>query len=97
MIRLIHEEARRELLEGIDYYTQISPTLGAQFYLEMERLMKEICRYPHTFRQFDPPARRHFAERFPYGVVYMVEADHVWIVAVMHLHRIPGYWRERLG
>jgi hypothetical protein len=95
--RVIHAQARRELLAGIDYYTQISPELGARFYLEMERLITAVCERPQNFRQFDPPARRHFTERFPYGVIYLVEADHVWIVAVMHLHRAPGYWRERLG
>lgn len=59
MKRLIQAEARRELLAGVDYYTQISPELGARFYLEMERPIAEVCRYPQTFRQFDPPARRH--------------------------------------
>lgn len=57
MNQIIHEEARLELLAGIDYYTQIRPELGARFYLEMERLIKEVCRYPLAFRQFDPPAR----------------------------------------
>jgi len=41
--------------------------------------------------------RRHLTDRFPYGVVYLVEPDYVWIVAVMHLHREPGYWHKRLG
>lgn len=40
--------------------------------------------------------RLHFTDRFPYGVIYVLEPDHVWIVALMHLHREPGYWRERL-
>lgn len=59
--------------------------------------MTEVCERPLLFRQFDPPARRHFTDKFPYGVIYLVQPDQVWIVAVMHLHRQPGLWRERVG
>ncbi len=96
MNRLIHEEANREFREALDYYTQIDPELGVRFYREMERLMLEVCERPFLFRQFDPPARRHFTDRFPYGIVYLFLDDYVWIVAIMHLHREPGYWRERV-
>jgi plasmid stabilization system protein ParE len=95
--RLIHEEANRELREALDYYLAISPELGVRFYREMERLLLEVCERPLLFRQFDPPARRHFTDKFPYGVIYLVQPEHVWIVAIMHLNRIPGYWRERTG
>jgi hypothetical protein len=37
------------------------------------------------------------ARGFPYVVVYLDEPERVWIVAVMHAKRRPGYWRERLG
>ena len=96
MKRVIHAEANREFQEAVDYYAGISPELGARFYREMEQLLREVCERPQLFRQFDPPARRHFTDRFPYGVIYLVEPDHIWIVAVMHLHREPGYWRKRV-
>ena len=32
----------------------------------------------------------------PYGVIYAIEADHVLIVSVMHLHRHPESWRKNL-
>jgi len=46
---------------------------------------------------FDSPARRHLSTVFPHLVVYLDQPDRVWIVAVMHGRRQPGYWRERLG
>jgi plasmid stabilization system protein ParE len=94
--RVIHEEANREFKAALDYYATISRELGARLYREMERLMNEVSERPLLFRQCDPPARRHFTDRFPYGVIYLVEPDRIWIVAVMHLHREPGYWRERV-
>jgi toxin ParE1/3/4 len=94
---VFHTEALRELSEAVDYYKAISPALAADFYLEMERLIHEICLTPQLFHQFDPPARRHFSNRFPYGVIYLAEPDRVWIVAMMPLRREPGYWSNRIA
>jgi toxin ParE1/3/4 len=77
--------------------SEISPELGVRFYRELERLFGEACADPERFRKFDPPARRHFSGDFPYAVIFLEKPDCIWIVAVMHMKRRPGYWRERLG
>lgn len=46
---------------------------------------------------FDPPARRHFGGTFPFAIVYIEEPDRIWIVAVMHFKRRPGYWHGRVA
>lgn len=33
-------------------------------------------------------------DRFPYAVLYRAEAEQILLVAVIHLHRRPGYWRR---
>ena len=93
---VVHPAADAELAEAVAYYTTIDPALGQRFYLEMKRLIQEVCAHPRMFRQFDPPARRHFSPSFPFGIIYLELADHLWIVAVMHLKRNPGYWKTRL-
>jgi len=40
--------------------------------------------------------RRVLVRRFPYALIYVVDRDGCLILAVMHLHRLPGYWRGRL-
>jgi len=97
VIHVLHPEADDELAQAIQYYASIDPELGVRFYREIERLIFEVCMYPRRFRSFDPPARRHFSHLFPYAVIYLDEPDRVWIVAVMHMKRKPGYWRERLN
>ncbi len=57
----------------------------------------EICADPVRFRRFRPPARRHFSRDFPYAVIFLGKPGYIWIVAVMHMRRQPGYWRARLG
>jgi len=33
--------------------------------------------------------------RFPFGILYRIEPEQIVVVAVMHLRRRPGYWRDR--
>jgi len=40
--------------------------------------------------------RRCLVQRFPFGIYFTFEPDHFLIVAVMHLSREPGYWKERM-
>ena len=94
---VFHPEAREEYLAAVRYYSDVRPELGSRLYDEIERLIREIRREPTRFFQFSPPARRALVRRFPYSVVYLDEPERVWVVAVMHAKRRPGYWRERLG
>jgi toxin ParE1/3/4 len=93
----LHPEADEEFAEAVRYYFQISPQLGVRFYREMERLLSEISNDPERFCRFDPPARRHFSRDFPYAVIFLQKPDYIRVVAVMHMKRLPGYWRERLS
>jgi hypothetical protein len=94
---VFHPDAGEEYARAAEYYAGIVPELGSRFYGEIERLIREVCRQPDRFFRFSPPAQRALARKFPYSVVYLDQPDRVWIVAIMHAKRRPGYWRERLG
>ena len=96
MNHLLHPEADEEFAAAVRYYSEISPELGVRFYREMERLLREVCAHPERFWAFDPPARRHLSGDFPYAVVFLAKPEDIWVVAVMHMKRRPGYWRGRL-
>jgi toxin ParE1/3/4 len=93
----LHPEADEEFAEAVRYYSEISPELAVRFYLEMERLFHEIGANPQRFWQFDPPARRYFSRDFPYAAIFVEKPECIWVVAIMHMKRQPGYWRERLS
>ncbi len=93
---VFHPEADVEYLAALEYHKNIDSELGARLFEEIERLITEVCRQPDRFFQFSPPARRALSPEFPYSVVYLDEPDRIWIVAIMHAKRFPGYWRERL-
>jgi len=92
----VHPEADEEFAEAVRHYSEISPELGVRFYREMERLLREVCESPERFWKFDPPARRHLSQDFPFAIIYLEKPEHIWIVAVMHMQRQPGYWKTRL-
>jgi hypothetical protein len=45
---------------------------------------------------YDRETRGSGLEFISTGLLYCVEPDRIYVVAVMHLHRRPGYWRSRL-
>jgi hypothetical protein len=41
--------------------------------------------------------RRLILARFPYKLLYSVETDHVYVIALAHRRRAPDYWVDRTG
>ncbi|MGH7951796.1 MAG: type II toxin-antitoxin system RelE/ParE family toxin [Limisphaerales bacterium] len=93
---IFHPDADEEYVHAVQYYADIDIKLGNRFYDKIERVIGEVCANPERFRKFDPPAQRHFSRDFPFAVIFLNKPEYVWIVAVMHMKRRPGYWRGRL-
>ena len=93
---VFHPEAGPEYLEAIEYHAAISVELGGRFDSEIQRLVGEVTQDPQRFFRFHPPVQRALSPEFPYSVVYLEQPVRVWIVAVMHAKRRPGYWKKRL-
>ena len=97
MTAQFHPKAEWEFLDASEYYSGIDSLLGARFDHEIQRMLDVISQDPHLHARVSGDARRIFSMRFPYALIYLPRGDHVWIVAVMHLHRDPNYWVERVG
>ena len=98
MIVHIRAEAEDDLEQAFDYYESQRPGLGQEFLDEYVRGTREVASYP-TRWQREPGttnARRYRLNRFPYALIYQVKDAASTIVAVVHLHRKPGFWRNRL-
>lgn len=95
-VRLL-EVAQQELREAIEWYAEQAAGLGDAFLVETLHAFDLIARYPEAWHPMNGNVRRCRMRRYPYGVIYTrVETD-ILVLAVAHLHRRPGYWRDRLA
>jgi len=88
-------EAQQELIEAARFYEARRPGLGDRFLEAVDNTVAEIREHPSRWPIIGKADRRRFVGRFPYGVIYRDDPDEIVILTIMHLHRQPGYWRNR--
>lgn len=90
-----HPEAESEFDRAVEHYEQCQPKLGLEFAEEVYAAIARIVQYPDAWTSLSKNSRRCLVNRFPYGVIYQVKFRTIRIIAVAHLNRRPGYWKER--
>lgn len=90
-----HSEALEELTAEAVYYEVKSNGLGARFVSEVEAATRIAAEFPEMGAPFKYGTRRVFPKKFPFSVVYRIQADEIIVLAVAPDARKPGYWRER--
>lgn len=90
-----HPEADQELFYAYSWYNEKATGLGSEFISEFERALFLIQQSPKTWPTDEYGARKFLLHRFPYAIVYDIMDNVVIIIAIMHLKRKPGYWKNR--
>jgi toxin ParE1/3/4 len=90
-----HGEARAEAEAAAAFYKEVHPGLAQRFVDELEEALHRIQRHPRAYRHVEAGSRKCRVEHFPYGVIYRERAGAIEIIAIMHLRRSPGYWKQR--
>ncbi|RPI73192.1 MAG: type II toxin-antitoxin system RelE/ParE family toxin [Desulfobacteraceae bacterium] len=91
-----HPEAESEFLDAIDYYEDCEKGLGHDFSIEVYSAIEKILAFPNAWTILEDEIRRCLIRRFPYGLIYVIDKDRILFLAVMHLHRDPEYWKNRV-
>jgi len=94
---IFHPEAHAEMIEQARYYENKSDGLGADFLDAVEEAARRIAQAPQAGPIERANIRKRLVSGFPFTILYEVQTDRVYIAAVMHQHRRPGYWRKRLA
>jgi toxin ParE1/3/4 len=92
---LWHGKARAEAEAAAAFYAEKQPGLAQRFLDDLEDALHRIQRHPQGYRQVEGGIRKCRIAHFPYGVIYRLRSDSIEIIAVMHLRRSPGYWKQR--
>ena len=90
-----HPSAKKELNEAIDYYDECQEKLGAQFAKEVYKSIQVILQFPQAWSPLSKNTRRCLINRFPYGIIYQVIKNEIFIIAIMQLSKKPNYWDDR--
>jgi plasmid stabilization system protein ParE len=91
----IHPLAEDEFTEEAAYYERQVATLGTSFISEIESAVALLENHPRLGAEFEYPFRHPPMRRFPHSLIYTIEINRIWIIAVAHQRRQPGYWHER--
>jgi len=95
----LHSQAQAELQTSVSFYRERGgERLAERFKEHVEAGFKAIMANPERF----PPARdipgvRKFRlKHFPFALLFIRRTANIWIVAVAHGSRKPGYWTHRV-
>jgi plasmid stabilization system protein ParE len=93
---LFHPATSVEIKSSFDWYQLQAVGLGHKFIQELEEAFNSIQSLPATWPKMGQFHRRFILSRFPYSVIYKTLKDgSIYVVAIMHNHRKPGYWNQR--
>ena len=90
-----HPHAEKELEEIESYYYEISEELVSRFRGEIKTTVSRILTFPNAWQPLSRVNRRCQLNDFPFGIIYRLESNAIYVLAVAHLHRKPDYWMYR--
>lgn len=91
-----HRLAANELIKSALFYDQRRAGMGDAFLGEVGAVLEFIRAQPEMGRPERHGTRSCPTRRFPFRIVYDIQPDRLWIVAVAHLSRRPDYWTRRI-
>jgi plasmid stabilization system protein ParE len=87
--------ARAERREARTFYARESLRSAENFDRAVDAALDMLEQYPHAAAADESNVRAKVVMGFPYSIFYLAKSD-LYVVAVAHHSRRPGYWRDRL-
>lgn len=91
----LHLLAQEDLQEAAGFYERERQGLGSRFLVEVERVIERLLLHPESAPRVSRHLRMARVGTFPYNVLYRIEDDRIFVLAVFHQRRRPGYGRNR--
>jgi len=91
-----HPGAEAEMINAAAHYEGQQPALGRRFLATVQDAVNRIVLDPYLYPAIENDVRRCLTKTFPFGVLYRTLPEGIIIIAIMHLHRDPDYWKKRM-
>jgi hypothetical protein len=92
---IFYEEAYEELEYAIDFYNEISPSLADKFKKSISDKINQIKLFPFSCQKFFNQYRKCILLKFPYAIIYTIENNNIYIIAIANTNKKPFYWKKR--
>ncbi|MEO6167607.1 MAG: hypothetical protein ABIO46_14460 [Chitinophagales bacterium] len=92
---LISAFAELDLLDAMTWYEEQRTGLGSELELSLDAAFSFIQRNPLGFQIRYDDVRIAFINRFPYGVHFVIEKNHIMVIGIYHTSRNPERWFAR--
>ena len=89
-----HPDAVAEALEAVVRIKGDDPREGELFIRELESALAWARTQPLIFRCFEGDFRKVRLGKFRYALIFRLRDGEIQVLAVMHMSRKPGYWKE---
>ena len=83
----LSDTAEAEFVNAVEYYTEISASLGSTFYRHIMSALMQIQQFPDGHPQYNESYRYLILKKFPYLIIYRNEQDFVLVEAVANAYR----------
>jgi plasmid stabilization system protein ParE len=90
-----HPDAAEEARAAAAHYEGIRAGLGVDYQAELAAALARIRDNPLLYAVESKTIRVCPLRRFPYLIFYEDLTDRVWVAAIGHQRRQPGYWSRR--
>lgn len=92
---IFHPDVTTEIKSSYQWYQNQAEGLGDDFISELESACQTITEFPDTWPKFKIDFRRFLLSKFPFSIIYRLNNNIIFVVAVMHNNRKPDYWKTR--
>ena len=93
----LSDPASEELRGAVRWYEERRPGWGGKLFDAVNHTIDLILAHPEIgeIRPGRHPSRQLRVVGFPYRVAYRIREREIYIIAVAHTSRRPGYWKGR--
>lgn len=93
---IVRPEAEQDLNQAYQWYESQRKGLGDDFLLCVEGGLARLTRNPELYQKIHGNIRRILIDRFPFSIFFILNEQHIAILAVLHARRNPTTWKGRI-
>jgi toxin ParE1/3/4 len=90
-----YPDAEAEMIAAAACYENQQPDLGKRFLTSVQDAVNRIILNTRLYPVVEHDVRRCLTKTFPFAILFREQPGRIVLMAVMHQHREPDYWKNR--